>query len=225
MTKLLVLLLFSQLATSTIKVPLSRQVNEGHGVVWGVVQGVTSTRLPDGEVYREVSLALKKMVGLSQSKLLNKNNFILMVPGGFWQGIEYKVPDSPSFQVGEEVLIVLEKFRGGHRPYGLANGKFLVEKDREGVTYLTNRFLLGEKRILLKKLFSLLDSKYTLGFDGPSTDKYVYRGEQLSSKGRMPAQAEGTESPEEASSKTNTIWLALIFGLLGAISMHKSRGK
>ena len=130
-----------------VPLPLDEQLKESDGVVWGTYLGHSYKRLPKGEVVTIGSFKVKKQAGLRYQDLLNRNKIDVIYPGGVWQGIEYDVLGSPSFNKKEEVLLFVKRTGLGFVIQNLSLGKYKVSKSRNDInfhsTVFTNHPKLG----------------------------------------------------------------------------------
>ena len=62
--------------------------------------------------------------------------FRLTLPGGKGSKYIMEIPGMPSFKVGEDVVLFLERTPTGFIPAGLSEGKFEVYKDKLGRTWV-----------------------------------------------------------------------------------------
>ncbi len=128
----------SSFSTIFVPIPLEHQLKEANGVIHGIFLGSVYKKLPNGEVVTEHTFKLINRAGISAGQIINEHNFKVLSPGGTWQGLVYHVEGSPTFDKGEEVILLLQKGKYGMEVYGLGMGKYKIKReDRETIIYST----------------------------------------------------------------------------------------
>jgi len=124
--------MLTAMATIFVPIPLEEQLREASGAVHGIFVSSVSKKLANGEVVTENTFKLINKSGISAGEIINKQNFKVLSPGGVWQGLVYHVEGAPTFEKGEEVILLLQKGKFGLEVYGLGMGKYnLKTEDRE----------------------------------------------------------------------------------------------
>lgn len=231
MKRLLAALFFiSNLAFATTFKPTSaeRLVFESQAVVHAVFQGESYKMLPSGQVVTEGTFSVIRSAGLNPNEILNKNSFKVLYPGGMWHGIVYKVYGSPRFTAGEEVVLLLSKSAFGYSVHSLTAGKYKVVRERGDTPKLIssafpNHDKFGE--LEFAKFNSILANRFGSGFDEGHSDKYIHTKQVVinpSNEYEEEAQRRKPASEEEKGpfNSNSTIWLAIIFGVMGAIFLR-----
>lgn len=233
-TLLSLMCMTSAFATTFRPTPPERLIYDSHAVIHGVFNGQTYKKLPSGQVVTEGIFTVIKSAGIKHNDVLNKNAFRVMYPGGEWQDVTYKVFGSPKFKLGEEVVLMLRSSKYGYTVNSLLAGKFKVERHRdEGVMLRSSVFPNHEKYgvISYEDFNEIVKDKFGEQLHEIFSDRYVNRvtkkkvvDSQItvrSRDGREPASTE--HEPEGVST---TIWLAIIFGVMGALFLKSvSRAK
>ncbi len=117
-------------ATTVLKLPLQEMTRKADLVVRAEVRDV-QTRLEDGGFRPVATVAtfqvLQVLKGQATSPVLR-----MELAGGRTDKAVFHVPGMPSFRVGEEVVLFLEKTPRGFIPAGLSQGKYTVSRDASG---------------------------------------------------------------------------------------------
>lgn len=112
---------------------LHRTVQEMTGVSELVLSGVvtqvrqnqpSASGLPSTKVTIAVAKVYKGFASAS--------TITISIPGGVRHGRIMRIPGMPSFDLGQEVVVFLERAAYGWIPSGLSNGKFQVVTDEQG---------------------------------------------------------------------------------------------
>lgn len=207
-------------AQELFQIPLSKQLSESNAIIMGIYQGSFPKKLSNGSVVTNVSFKLEKSVGLGSRQLMNKNSFSFVYDGGTWQGIEYPNKLRPRFVEGRRYIVLLRK--GEYDFYPL--------NERLGVYNVIGRS--GEEAVISQAFpdnpkfgsnsfstFNLwISSIYGEGLKGIGTDKDIFHKKK---GGRKIASL--NVSSESNEYKIHIYWLALLFGLLGAAQLRKSK--
>ena len=213
-------------ATTFVPLPLDRQIKTSYGAIHAIYQGSNYKKLGNGEVVTNASFKVLETSGIKSHEIINRNDFKVIYPGGKWQGLVYRVPGAPEFQVGEEVVLLLSKGQRGFTISNLKMGKYEVYED-EGKVYLgSSAFRSHPKlgRISFMDFERILTANYGSGFRSYHHDKYIANGDSDKKVGRSIASEE--QSMEEEQRSTMSIyWLVLIFGLMGSYSAYIMKRK
>lgn len=113
-------------ATTILPLSIEDQIRNSDIVARGVVKGQTFKRLPSGDIVTEVSLDLSGVSSRDEVEVINPSQFKFFVPGGVWGDIRYKVDGAPSFTDGEDVVLILNKFKFGLKLSSLGLSKYHV---------------------------------------------------------------------------------------------------
>ncbi|MBT3584778.1 MAG: hypothetical protein HN509_07715 [Halobacteriovoraceae bacterium] len=213
----------SAAATTFNPVPVEDQVKSAYGAVLGTYVGKSYKKLASGQVVTEFTFKIAEGSGIKYSEIVNKNNFKILAPGGRWQGVSYRIDGTPKFSEGEKTFLLLNKVPEGFMVSDHAMGKYNI-KEENGEVYLSNSVFpkhssLG--RISLKEMNLVLEDRFGAPLEKINHDRYVFKRikkKRVKRGGRMPASEPLIDSEEPASESTNSIWLVLLLGVLGAIS-------
>lgn len=215
---------------------------ESTGVVQGIYLGNIYKKISGGEIVTTSLFKLTKTIGINQNEIINKNKFEIVQFGGVWQGIVYEVTGTPTFKVGEEVLLLVSKGKLGNQLTNSALGKYTIKR-RMGETYYSSSVFPGHKQlgsISSRKLEATAQEVFGTGLMAISQDKYVHKTKSDSPnykkykkykkkrlrKGRYIASYEEKEDREKGSA-SSTFWLVAILVCLGIIYhlIIKNEGK
>ena len=120
-------LVWTAASAAMIKMSLEDLTLKASIIVGGKVTGKTSEKTAEGiktRVTLAVQDALKGDVG---------QELVITQPGGVVGKLEMVVPESATFEVGEEALVFLwTRSNGEHSVLGLSQGKLPVEIDKDG---------------------------------------------------------------------------------------------
>lgn len=228
LTTILFCLSFMSSATTFKPTSAERLVYEAEAVVHAVFQNETYKMLPSGQVVTEGSFSVIRSAGLNPNEIVNKNTFKIMYPGGLWHGIVYKVYGSPRFNPGEEVVLLLNKSSFGYSVHSLTAGKYKVIRERgNSPKLISSAFPNHEKfgEMDFSRFNLILANRFGSGFDEGHSDKFVYtkqivtdhKNEYEEEVARRQPASEEERGPFNSNS---TIWLAIIFGVMGALFLR-----
>ncbi len=227
-----VLSITAAIATTFSPVPLDRQLRESDGVIHAQFKGANYKKLPNGEIVTMGSFKIIKSIGLRNSDIVNKNNFVLMYPGGTWQNKGYHVHGSPKFVMNEESVLILKKTEIGYRIKGLNLGKYSFERDSITKNIYLSSSVFPNHPKLGKIMFSdfqhIIENHYDENFSIVNSDKYVHFSKKRKMRntkesGRKPASFEEDMQSVSKDNKLHVYWLVILLGALGVISLHLAR--
>lgn len=207
-------------AQELFQIPLSKQLSESNAIIMGTYQGSFPKKLSDGSVVTNVSFKLEKSVGLGSRQLLNKNSFSFVYDGGTWQGIDYPNKLKPRFVVGRRYIVLLRKGEYDFYPLNERLGVYNVI-GRNGEDAVISQAFPDNPKFGANSFstFNLwISSIYGEGLKGIGTDKDIFHKKTA---GRKIASVDN--SRESSEYKIHIYWLALLFGLLGAAQLRKSK--
>jgi len=222
----------SVFATTFAPVPFGRQLRESDGVVHVRFNSASYKKLPNGEIVTMGSFQIIKSIGVPNSDIVNKNNFVVTYPGGHWQNKGYQVHGSPEFKVNEEAVLILKKADLGYRIKGLSLGKynFSRENDTKNLYISSSVFPNHPKlgKIMMSDFEYLVEDHYGEKFVEINSDKYVhFRKKKIRKanqrRGRMPASVDEDIQAAAEHNKLHVNWLVLLLGALGVVSLHLAR--
>jgi hypothetical protein len=126
-------------ATVVLEVGLEEMTHASDLVLHGVVAktDVVAVGGVPGHLVTDVTFRLVEV--WKGERLAPDELFTLRLPGGTRGGLTLRVPGVPSFGVGNEVVLFLERTSGGFTPTGLTQGVFSVEIGRGGEKLVSRR--------------------------------------------------------------------------------------
>lgn len=220
-------------STTLIPTPVSEQLKASDGVVYATYQSEVYKKIKD-QVITEAIFSVKKSVGVPTHKIVNRNNFKVIFPGGIWNGRQYQTFGAPKFTKGEEVVLILKESGYGTTVKGLTLGKYKIMKDSTGVylssTAFPDHFKLGKIKISKfdDELFSRFGERLGVLSSDEQIDKKIFVRSRRATKssGRTIASVDSDDMEDgstEGSSSSGLMWPVLLFSLFGAFSMIYSR--
>lgn len=118
-------------ATTIVFMPLAELVETADFIFHGTVEQVQTTNLASGGLPQIVT-----DVTFSVTRTLKGTNpgprFSLRLIGGSWGGYVLKIPGQPTFQKGQEVLLILQDTGNGFALSGMGQGLFHVTRNADG---------------------------------------------------------------------------------------------
>ena len=197
-----------------------KQLRQSDGVIEAQFLGSSSIRTADEEVLTQATFIVKRAVGFSQGEVANKQRLVVVYPGGQWQGINYSIAGSPKFQAGEEVFLLLNKGRHGYSLSNFALGKYKVEWVNGQKQLISEVFPnhpdLG--RIAFSKVEKNIMNVFGRNLDEANNDQHIAMGDRKIEEGRYPASVGPSEMARTLEMRTG-FWLAVLLGVLGAVSI------
>lgn len=127
-------------ATTVIRAPLSQLAASSDVILHGLVRQVDDSLAvgPNGPFLTAIDIELREVLkGLDSGTA----TFRLLLPGGRAFGRVMKIPGMPTFRVGQEVVVLLERHARGFALTGLGQGVFTIR--REGPIAIAERDLRG----------------------------------------------------------------------------------
>jgi hypothetical protein len=203
-------------------IPFNKQLNEADGIIYGEFLGQNYKKMHNGKVVTEASFRLVQSVGLDNRYLVNKNLFRIYFDGGIWQGLGHQNANAPVFKLEKEYVILLKKTEFGFKPLMDKLGSYKVIRDRDVFGIRSMAFPKHPKiGFLPYKTFDLwVKTVYGSYMSDSRANKFVY----IPSKkvDRAPASL-SEDKPVSKKSKINIFWVAIAFGVLGALRMRQLR--
>ncbi len=118
-------------ATTIVFVPLADMIQTADFIFHGSVEQVETLNLASGglpQIVTDVTFLVNRTL-----KGTNPGTrFTLRLIGGEWGKYILKIPGQPTFQKGQEVVLVLEDTGIGFALSGMAQGLFLVQRNSDG---------------------------------------------------------------------------------------------
>ncbi len=224
MRKLLLITFFS-LAVSASKlfpVPFNKQLNEADGVIYGEFLGQSYKKMHTGKIVTEASFRLIQSVGVGNRYLVNKNLFRVYFDGGIWQGLHHVNDTAPKFKNSVEYVILLKRDEFGFRPQMDKLGTYEVIRNKDVFGIKSLAFPTHPKiGFIPYRTFDLwVKTVYGSYMDETRENKFVYREHKKAD--RAPASI-SKETKVTKKPSISIFWVAMIFGLLGALRMRKYR--
>jgi hypothetical protein len=232
MHKLWILFVFLQstLAFGSTFVPVSikKQIKEADGLVYGKVINSSAVAIEHGEIATKVFLRLDKWIDVEPSN----NHLEVYYPGGVLGDRATRVEGTPTFKLGEDVVLFIGKDQKGRSwVRNLGVGKY-SEKS------------IGKKKILVNQMypfhpqmgqmpssyfFQLAERVKNKKFKERFKDKYEIQ--QAKKKRTVSASlgvgravaSTGSNVPAEKESNFSVFWLLTILGLMGGVAAFKNK--
>jgi hypothetical protein len=208
-------------ATTFLPISLKDQLKSSYAVVQGRYIASAYKKLPDGDIVTELSFSLSGAAGLSHAEIVNKQNFKVISPGGKWGDREVRVHGVPTFEEGEEVLLVLDKGKYGFRPASLGLSKYTIERE-DGVR-VAKSFIFPHHPKLGSvpwvEVEELIENRFGTSLHEIGSDKKVVvnsnSNREGANRGRVPASVDEHNPADE---RIGIFWLILLLAILGASS-------
>lgn len=219
---ILCLLSFSILAQELLQVPINKQLSESNAIIMGEFQGSYTKKHSNGEVVTNVSFKLEKSLGLGSRELLNKNSFSFVYKGGVWQGIEYPNKNQPRFRVGEKYIVLLRKGQYDFYPLYDKLGVYKV-LGRKGEELVVSQAFPSNDNFGSSsfRTFNLwVNSVFGEELKGISSDKHIY---VTTKKQQRKIASLESEEANRNQYRIPIMWLVVLFGLLGAAHIRKTK--
>lgn len=221
--KCLFILIFvsSTQAMKLFPIPITKQLNESDGVIFGEFLGDSYKRMHNGKIVTESSFKIIKSVGITEKYLINKSLFRVYYDGGVYNGFRYNNESAPRFKEGKSYMVLLKRTSYGFKPYMDKLGVYDLKSDRESTHLISQAFPKHPKiGIVPYNTFDLwIRTVYGSYMDSTHSDKFVYMPKK--DTGRHPASTFQAEAEDET--KIGIFWVALIFGFLGAMRLRQLR--
>ncbi len=223
---ILLKLVFFSLSSYALKskpifpIAIKDQISSADGVIIATFQGSSNTKNREGNVTTVGSFFIEKVAGIPEKKILNRYSFRVEYPGGDWQGIKYKVKESPSFEEGEKVVLILKKGKFGYELPYQALSKFNFKK-RDGELYIYSKYFKeknGVGVISWNEFNKIVEQHFGMRVGSYFNNKINTSSSQLKhgKNNRHPAAVYQSES-DNSEYKVETSWLVFILGALGGL--------
>jgi len=131
MTALVLSLALPAGATTVLKLPVEEMTRRADLVMRAEVSDV-GVRVQAGGVRAVATVVTFRVLAVMKGQATSPV-FRLELPGGRNEGISFYIPGMPSFHVGEEVVLFLERTSKGFIPSGLTQGKYTVRRLPSGL--------------------------------------------------------------------------------------------
>ena len=213
-------------ATSFVPVSIKNQLKESDGLVHGEVFEIVSIK-KDEQIITRVTILADKWIGLE----VEENFTEIYYPGGEFENQVSTIGGSPSFQIGETVVLFTKKHKGLNWVHNLGLGKYSVKRIGTRQVIVNQVFpshpQIGQMN--MKKFIGLSEWVKREKFTHRFKDKYELNlekrvrvkvsktksGREIASiKGRSP---QNRAENKESSNRLPAYWLVLILGALGLI--------
>jgi hypothetical protein len=215
------------LATTFLPTKIIDRMKNSDGLIMGQYTGHSYKKIATGDVVTEYTFTVQKFAGLTPNDILNKHAFKVIVPGGKWNGLNYKVSGAPSFMRDKDIVLMVRKGGFGYVLPDLAMSKFeLIRKgpSKELVSNIYShkdgigKISLNDFNIITNEVFGHNLQKY-------EADKFVYHKPKLDSGKRSPASEEkvGESGDSDSSHTWRYFWLILGLGSIGSLGSWLNR--
>jgi hypothetical protein len=223
------------LATTFVPTPFEKQVMDSYGVIRGTFSGLNYKKLSSGEVVTQASFQVKESAGLKPNEVVNKNDFKIIYPGGKWQGVVYQVQGAPTFEPGEDVVLLLSKGEHGFSVKSLALGKYNVRRKNSKFFLTSSVFSKHPKlgKIKYKDFEEIVSHRFGSRPQNIKDDRFVYKAPiapvqrkafaslNRKKQGRKIASVEEVKTSPTKEASFNILWLVFLFGFMGTYSLKK----
>jgi hypothetical protein len=232
MAKLLILLSLIAnnfvFATTFIPVPIKRQLAESSGVVEGEIINSEAIIDDSGKIITKVFLRADKWIGVKPEA----GHLEIYYPGGQVGDRVQNVHGTPKFDNGEKVVILLKNNKEKNWIQNLALGKFMVQKYGTTEIIINSVFPKNPKvgQMTLESFYSLASRIKKTSFKERFKDKYELQVEKENinfnrdKSGRAIASVKSFEE-KELENKVSTMWILILFGILGSVFTISRRKK
>lgn len=204
--------------------PIENQFRNTSAVIHALYKGSSYKKLNNDLVLTEFTFKILDSVGIEQFKMLNKNHFPVVSPGGVWNGLVYNSLGKVNFQPGEEVVLLLKEGGQGYelQNQGLSKYKKVLEN---GEIYLSSSEFpdhpkLGKIRIT--EFNRLVKNKFGKELTVILEDDYVSDGEFVMKPKKLPERKITSLSNTEYT-EDSMLLLVVMFGILGAIGIKMNQ--
>lgn len=130
---LLLIVSASAHATVMVEVPLEEMIQQADAIVYGrVVRSDVRVAIDDGQMVPQTytTIEVTEWLGGEGGETVQLREL-----GGTYDGITHEVVGVPTYAVGDEVIVFLERREGPRydlRTFAMAQGKFVVQAQLEG---------------------------------------------------------------------------------------------
>ena len=221
------------LPTLFAPVTVQEKVEDSDAVILGIVAGAHFKKDDKGVIMTEVTLDVKKSVGLQFNQIVSKKSFKVRYPGGEWGGLVQKIEGTPRFKTGEEVILLLRHRKNVFWIHHLAAGKF-SKMMRDGQEFLISPIFSDLMGVGLISFFDfqkiLEESHLKSSLSYIPSEKHAVIAQEKKERSRNLATDSGpiySEADNDFSGPTfNLVFLIFILLLVGFlyIFMTKHRG-
>lgn len=213
------LISFQLFGMQFVPIEMETQLSESDAVLHGVYQSSNVKKMPDNFIATSHYFHLLSIAGINQNEIYNIDHFEVYTPGGTYNGRNVQVSGSPTFNKGEEVVLLLKKNKYGWTVQNFALGKYTVTWDNNQKVIKSSVFprhpRLGQ--MPLTYFSSLVIDQLGQALVKPSPDRYVHK-ENSNNKNSLRSPASVEEEVSSASqSQSDLIWLALLLGIMGSL--------
>lgn len=233
-TKYLILLTiaflsFSSMGTTFVEMPVEDRLEEAVGAIRGVYTGKSYKKDPTGRVVTEASFRVDALSGISPNQIVNRNTFKVLLPGGQWNGMIYKISGTPDFSEGEEVVLILHKGDFGYTLGDLALSKFNIQQEEEGEVLISSVFADkdGIGKISVSEFDSLLENRFGGPLHAFNSNTFIHKvddkkvAKSYNSSHYRPSVNREIASQNEKGSEDQSvpiIWFVFVLGIMGFLS-------
>lgn len=221
-------------ATTFKPLPLEEQIGNSSAIIYAKFLGKSYKKTHNDQVVTEFSFSIVKSAGLNSSDVSNKNNFKIIAPGGIWQGIVYQVHGTPSFKLGEEVVLLLTESNNNYYFSNLALSKYDVFREK-GEIYLKSSVFPYHPKLgvisyneLNQKVYSKFGHFISDIRDYESRNVAKLKNIKKDRRGRYIANEmdqDGHQTKDGNDGKIHILWLILLMGILGSYPMYSFKRK
>ena len=209
-------------AYNITSLPFEKQLREASSVIEGRLIGKNFRKHNNGdEVITEATFLVSKSVGETDRVLLNGNIIKIYFTGGSVDNFEFLPKSYPSLKVGRKYIALLNYGDYGFWPS--EGGDSFYEIKKKGVSVVLNSVVSRQGSsfhdIPYKKLLEAIEAAYGHNLTKVRKESFVAdRYKKRKRSRRSPASS--FESRHSAEESISIVWLALIFGAMGALRLY-----
>lgn len=214
---LLICLTRTVLATTFVPISIKKQLKESSGLVVGEVVSISFEKDKE-EIFTKIEVYSDKWIGLEAEN----DKVSIYYPGGEIDGMIQKVEGTPSFKVGEKVVLLTKRFKNKNFGLNLALGKFSIIRVGSKHVLINEVFpkLVNVGQISLEKFFALAQRVKQKKLKERLKDKYEISKEKQRSKFIKKKNSRSIASVSNHKENKNTedysvFWLLAVLSSLG----------
>jgi hypothetical protein len=208
-------LLSESLGADSLPPIIINQIKNSSAVLHAFYKGTLFKKNQHGATSIQFSFRIINSLGISEEKLVNKNNFLITSKRDIWRGMIYNSSEKNVFYPGEEVILFLKDGKQGFEILDQEMGKYKILSSN-GEVFLKSFESAGNpklEKINIDEFNELITKKY---------GKALFVVEKLSLKPKKSLKREVASKPFKKYHDDPFI-LILFFGILGAIGIKLGR--
>ena len=221
---------FDLWSTTFVPNKIIERMKNTDGAVLGTFVGSSYKKIATGDVVTEHQFRLDLVSGLSPNEIISKDSFKVIVPGGKWNKLVYKVSGTPTFKKGEKVVLMVKKGAFGYVLPDLALSKFTVKTKGARRLLVSEIFpnTDGVGKISLSDFSMLASNVYGEELKKYQSDRFVHKPKKVKARGAHRSLASvddfGASEKGESNNNWSYVWLIFGLGLVGGAAKWLTRG-